>query len=225
VTCRYSHSDGAYVLGALSPPERSEYQAHLSGCGECATAVAGLAPVPGLLGRVDPAALTPGPPPSADRLARLLATVSRQRRQRTRRRRWQLAAVAAAAAVLAVMGSAVFSGLVGAGDGQQRPMAAMAPVAEPVPVTAQVAVAPAAGGTEVWLACQYPPMAEEVSPYTFRLVAVGPGGTREQLGSWWAGPGDEMSMTGLTRFTGTELVRLELHNDTGDVLLVYDVAR
>jgi hypothetical protein len=33
-----------------------------------------------------------------------------------------------------------------------------------------------------------------------------------------------MSMTGLTRFTGAELVRLELHNDTGDVLLVYDVA-
>lgn len=89
MTCRYGHLDGAYLLGALGPAERSEYEAHLAGCPECAAAVARLAPVPGLLGRVDPAAMVPdapAPPP----LSRLVAAVTAQRRRRRRAQRWQI---------------------------------------------------------------------------------------------------------------------------------------
>ncbi|MGH3682538.1 MAG: anti-sigma factor family protein, partial [Natronosporangium sp.] len=35
MTCQFSHSDGAYVLGALSPAERTAYEAHLTGCEQC----------------------------------------------------------------------------------------------------------------------------------------------------------------------------------------------
>lgn len=206
------------MLGALSPAERTAYEAHLAGCQQCATAVARLAPVPGLLGRVEPAALIPGPE-APDRLPQLLAAVVRQRRRRTRLRRLQLAAVAAATALLVALGSAVWAGLPDGGSGPAGPVVAMEPVGQTAPVTAQVATAPVAGGTEVWLACQYPSMGYDAPASTFRLLAVGPDGEAEQLGSWRAAPGDEVELTGTTRFTGDELRRIELRGGTGAVLL------
>ncbi|WP_308467002.1 anti-sigma factor family protein [Rathayibacter soli] len=50
---RYAEWDAAYVLGALSPNERLEFEAHLSGCARCASAVADLAGLPGLLSALD----------------------------------------------------------------------------------------------------------------------------------------------------------------------------
>ena len=35
MTCEYADRDGAYVLGALSPAERLEFEHHLAGCEEC----------------------------------------------------------------------------------------------------------------------------------------------------------------------------------------------
>ena len=32
MSCELAHDAGAYVLGALSPAERSAFQAHLAGC-------------------------------------------------------------------------------------------------------------------------------------------------------------------------------------------------
>jgi hypothetical protein len=166
-------------------------------------------------------------------LPQLLEAVVRQRRRRGRVRRWQLAGAAVLAAVLVLAGGSVWSGWAGTGpggtgpgrtgDGPGQPAAAvaMAPVAATAPVTAQVATAPAAGGTEVWLACQYAPVAYQAPDHTFRLVAVGPDGASEQLGSWRAAPGDEVTLTGLTRFGGEELVRVELRSGTGEVLLAY----
>lgn len=222
MTCPHSYSDGAYVLGALSPAERTAYESHLAGCEPCATAVARLAPVPGLLGRVDPAALNPQPAGRA-RLPELLRIVARQQRRRTWVYRWRLAVAALAAAVLAVAGTAVWSGLAGGGAGPDEPMVAMEPVAAEVPVAAQVAMASTAGGTTVWMDCQYPPVAYVVPARTFRLVALGADGSTEQLASWSAAPGDEVSMTGLTRYSGDDLVRIELRGPTGTVLLAYQV--
>lgn len=53
-TDAYADWDAAYVLGALSGPERVEYEAHLAGCPRCQAAVAELAGVPGLLAQVPP---------------------------------------------------------------------------------------------------------------------------------------------------------------------------
>ena len=36
MSCEFAHQDGAYVLGALSPAERREFEQHLAGCDECA---------------------------------------------------------------------------------------------------------------------------------------------------------------------------------------------
>ncbi|MPZ25790.1 MAG: anti-sigma factor [Micromonosporaceae bacterium] len=220
MTCPYSHSDGAYVLGALSPAERTSYEAHLAGCEQCAAAVARLAPVPGLLGRVDPEALNRGAPGPA-RLPQLLRSVTAQRRRQTRVRRWRLAVVAAAAALLGVAATTAGTGLAGgwSASGPDAPMVPMEPVVSVVPVAAEVATEPVTGGTEVRMTCWYLPVAYNAPAGTFRLVAIGPDGEREQLGSWWAAPGDEVALTGLTRFAGDQLVRLELHSSSGTALL------
>jgi hypothetical protein len=117
-TDRYREWDAAYVLGALSPDDRREYEAHVAECEECAAAVAELAGMPGLLAAVDldDVGLSPGmesgpgTEPGPDRtmpapnlLPRLLAAARRER-QRTRRAiAAAMVAVAAAAAALALV--------------------------------------------------------------------------------------------------------------------------
>ncbi|MEV1143541.1 zf-HC2 domain-containing protein, partial [Micromonospora sp. NPDC049799] len=77
--CEFAHDDGAYVLGALAPAERAAYERHLAGCADCRQAVAEIAVLPGLLGRLDPAGLEqflPAPPSkSPDPKTDLLAAV------------------------------------------------------------------------------------------------------------------------------------------------------
>src|SRR3954463_5196446 len=93
---KFADWDAAYVLGALSPAERREYETHLRDCERCSAAVAGLAAVPPLLAPVPAAGPPPPrgealqePEPTPDPLPRLLAAV----RTRRRRRRFWLAGV------------------------------------------------------------------------------------------------------------------------------------
>lgn len=227
MTCPYLDADGAYVLGALSPTERSEFEQHLNGCPECAAAVRQLAPLPGLLGRVDPAMLDSRQPGSS-RLPVLLAAVADSRRGQARARRWRLALATAAAAVVAAAGALAGAAVLdGSGPGaEDEPVPAaqrMEPVSAVVPVTAQVRLRDTDAGTAVWMQCGYPAHVDyEGGPLVFRLVAVGRDGSREQVGSWRAGPGDEVEMTGITRLVGTDLMRLELQDAGGMVLLSYE---
>jgi len=52
---RFAQWDAAYVLGALSPAERREFEEHLATCPHCQAAVSELAALPGLLAQVSPA--------------------------------------------------------------------------------------------------------------------------------------------------------------------------
>ncbi|MEO7373304.1 MAG: zf-HC2 domain-containing protein, partial [Terrimesophilobacter sp.] len=110
----YAQWDAAYVLGALSPTQRLEFEDHLAGCPRCAEAIGELAAIPGLLGKLsaeDAFAMlntdadgryshSPEPAP-AGILAGLAARVRRRRRART----WTigLVGVAAAAAIAAAI--------------------------------------------------------------------------------------------------------------------------
>ncbi len=77
MTCPFAQDAAAYVIGALSPAERLEFEKHLSVCDDCTRAIRELAGLPGLLGRVEPRAswsspLVDGPVPDT-----LLPTLSR----------------------------------------------------------------------------------------------------------------------------------------------------
>ncbi|WP_422772846.1 anti-sigma factor family protein [Plantactinospora sp. WMMC1484] len=227
--CEYAHDDGAYVLGALSPAERAAYERHLAGCPACREAVAEIAVLPGLLGRLDPAGLEriSTSPSSAERLPKLLdeARASRRReRRQSRLRSGGLALVAAALAAVLGFGVAVpvVGGESGGTDVEVR-MVAMQPVRGSVPVSAEIGFDGTRWGTVVTMRCQYAKTRDYTKAYTFRLVAHGPNGQTEQVGSWLAAPGDDATFTGVTRFTRSELIRLELLRYDNTPLLAYDV--
>lgn len=93
---------GAYLIGSLAPSERSAVDQHLATCQLCRDELAELAPLPGLLARLDAdearhQVLTPGP----DLLPRTLDAVrAEQAGNRRRLGRWRTGALAAAAAAV-----------------------------------------------------------------------------------------------------------------------------
>ncbi|MFF5176672.1 anti-sigma factor family protein [Micromonospora sp. NPDC000316] len=232
--CEFAHDDGAYVLGALAPAERVAYERHLGGCGSCRDAVAEIAVLPGLLGRLDPAGLEQFlPPPAPPRVPALLeeARVRRRHERAATRRRYALTGLAAAALALVVgVGTAAVlprpaapPGAQATRPGPQVSMVAMRPVASTGPVHAEIGLIRSRWGTEVTMHCGYDARTSYGKAYPFRLVARGPNGASEQIGSWLAAPGDDLQFTGMTRFTDAELVSVELQRADGTPLLTYAV--
>src|SRR5262245_1291810 len=167
MTCEHMLDDGAYVLGALSPAERAEFERHLSTCTSCREAVANLAVLPGLLGRLDQAravsmadgAPTPVPaPPSI--LPRVLAATAQQRRFDRRRARRRRALLSTAFTLIVLMFTFGVGTLVHMRDAQTTPvipMSAMRPAGgEPWGLlSADVGVRAADGGSELTMICWY----------------------------------------------------------------------
>jgi hypothetical protein len=235
--CDHEHDDGAYVLGALSPADRVAYERHLSTCSFCREAVADLAVIPGLLGRLDPAdfarLLEPDPPKVVNQRNRMPDLVSAaqvsKRRERRRGRRRTFGAALAAAALALVIG---VGGVVGwRGDatepGTTTPVAlqmtAMRPVAGSTPVSAQLNLTGNAWGTKVTMECAYAKTGVSTRAYTFRLVAFGPDDKKEQIGSWVAAPGAALRLEGTTSFATSELTRIELVRYDDTPILAHDV--
>jgi predicted anti-sigma-YlaC factor YlaD len=106
------HALGVYILGAISPADRSTVEDHLARCADCRAELAGLAALPGRLGSVPAADMTRMARDERDRISRdqgppgvplqtLLGRVARIRR----RLRWRRLAVAAAALVIVGIGA------------------------------------------------------------------------------------------------------------------------
>jgi hypothetical protein len=232
--CDHEHDDGAYVLGALSPAERAAYERHLATCSFCREAVADIAVLPGLLGRLDPAdfaklldpTLSP-PAPAPSRMPDLVTAAQSTRRKERKKTRVRVLSTALAAAVVALVvgvGAVFWMDTGKPAAPVAGPMVAMSVVAtDEVPVSAKVNVTGMSGGTRVNLVCTYTDKTPDTKPYTIWLKAEGPDGETDTLGSWVAAPGKEFSMTGVTHLVGAALSRLVLVRNDGKVLLAYDV--
>lgn len=241
MSCRFAHDDGAYVLGALSPAERQDFERHLDDCPRCAQSVRELAGLPGLLARVDadvlqptPADAVPGSAPDSSPVPEtLLPSLVRAARRRQRRRSFVTAAAAAAAAVTVAVGSYAVVGVL---DGAATPVAgarptttvalpegqAMVPLEEG-PMRASLALQGVAWGTRLDLTCTYAPAAgsgyEEGQPATYTLVIRTREGRTEQVATWRSVPGRTMRLSAATAASRADIASAEVRTADGEAIL------
>lgn len=224
----YAHNDAAYVLGALSPADRREFESHLADCERCRRAVADVAGLPGLLARLDAADVEQDErdPEPGDRvpdtlLPRLLREVSR--RDRRRRTRAVSVAVAAAAAVAAVSVGVT----VGLEQGPSQPPPAAGGVAArgmtqvgQDRLSARVAMEPVAWGTRLTITCTYAadPYAQAGLP-AYALVVRTRDGGEEQVATWRAVAGRPTTVTAATAARPEEIRSVEVRTTRGESVL------
>jgi Putative zinc-finger len=234
--CEHEHDDGAYVLGALSPAERAAYERHLATCSFCREAVADIAVLPGLLGRLDPAdfaklldpTLFAEERPPRNRTPDLVRSAESTRRRERKKLRVRILSTSLAAAVVALVAGVGAMFWMGGGSAPPSPPVAgptveMTSESQDVPVTATINLTALSGGTKVDLICAYDKRDADMKSYTIWLKAYGPDGEIDTMGSWVASPGKDFKMTGVTHFAGAGLSRLALVGNDGKTLLAYDV--
>lgn len=223
----YAQWDAAYVLGALSPAERGEYEEHLAGCASCRSALADLAGVPAALGLVPPGEVLAmdldddalPPPPSA-----LLHPVAGRPAQRWARWRRPLAVAAAALLIGGVGGYAVGSATRDPGPavvatGPHR--LAFSPVG-PSTMTAVVDVVPTADGTTLSVQCQYASADGGAPPaYTdYAIWVVDRDGRGQEIRTWTARPGTLMHPSGVASLPVASIASVEIRRvDTGATVM------
>lgn len=218
---RYAEWDAAFVLGALAPAERREFEAHLEECAECRRAVAELSPTVGLLSRVtaaDAERIEDGP----DAGVRTgLVSLARERARR-RRRTWWIAGAAAAVLVVAAVAVPVTIAQ------SARPTAsfALGHVAD-VPLQASVRLTDVAWGTRIELDCRYPDIYVADVPeggWTYALAVVGADGETSTVSTWRAAPGTSARLSAGTALSVDGIRAVEIRNAKGDVLMSYSLA-
>ena len=238
MSCPFAHDDAAYVLGALSPVQRLDFERHLAGCDDCTRAVRELAGLPGLLGRVE-ASVLKHPPVDEPVPDTLLPTLSREVRRARRRRTLAaaglaaaVAAVAAVTAVAAVIVPVVVS-QVGDGDASTRdvPVASSSPsgvVAETmdpvgdVPVRASLTLEQVTWGTRLGLTCTYDPDSVDYQlppEVDYTLFVRTRDGRTERVGSWRSVGGRTMRLSAATAASRDDIASVEVRTPDGRVVL------
>ncbi|NYD41158.1 anti-sigma factor family protein [Nocardioides panaciterrulae] len=229
MSCDFGHLDGSYVLGALSPIERREYEEHLDTCPTCAHAVQELAGLPGLLARVDPSVLEE--PYDEEQVPETLLPALVGEVRRSRRRRTMTAGVlaAAAAAVVVTLGAVAVDATQG-GGGTPGPTPTVSAAAgrpmQPVAYTgmqADVAFTPVPWGTRLDLTCSYAEQAGgqrgSGARTTYSLVVHTRDGRTEQIATWHALPGRTMRLAAATSAAAADIASVEVRTAQGQPVL------
>lgn len=224
-TDEYALYDAAYVLGALSPAERREFEDHLKGCAACAGSVGELAGLPGLMSTVSFEELTAeveAPPET------LLPSLSRAVRRERGRRRLFVGTSAAAAAVLIAVGATALSGA----DSPARPPAAPAAstvsgsanlamtAVVPSPVTASARLVDMAWGTRIDLTCSYSATGSfPAAGFPYALVVIDRSGAVQQVATWKALPDRQLTIRGASSLARKDVAAVEVRTLSGFTLL------
>lgn len=238
---RYADWDAAYVLGALSPVERREYEQHLSTCPACRDSVAELAALPPVLAGVGIEEVASASDRSAGPGPAVLAGMLRTARQR-RRRLVAMLSAAAAAVVLAIAGAAL--GLSGALSPQSARAVEVTLAAEAdAPITAEVVLQPRRWGTSVTTHCEHAdPVAGEEGPggsgetgeesgeygggALYGLFVTDTSGEATMVSSWHADDDADILAEGATDLSISEMATLDIRDiDSGAVVLSAAVPR
>lgn len=225
---------GAYVLGALRGEERAAFERHLVTCLACQDAVAEVAVLPTMLALVPPdvaadlaeevpegrrAPSDPEPPASV--LSDLLAAVRYEERRARRRRQvagaFALAAVLVLGVLVAVRPDLPWTRSVATAPAAQA--LTLEPVVEGVPVTASVELVAVAWGTRIDLTCSYTSTDRYPTTTDYALVLERSDGTTEQVATWRAVPGGEVTVPASTGTAVGDITAVDLRSVDGRSLL------
>lgn len=245
MSCPLVFNDRAYVLGALTPEDRLQYEQHLQTCPVCAVAVGELAGLPGLLTRLpanqgatlvgdnladasvahaalDNAILDYSEPGPGTRgqddppVPQTLLLPQVRRERRRSLRRWALAVGAAAA--LAVVGTVAVEHLTS--RGAPATVATRTVVLEPVGTSSPhgtAVLAARAWGSAIQVSC--PADHDYGAGQSYTLYLIDRAGRRTASASWRALPDRDVTVVGATGLSPQEIVRLEVSDQNGTVVM------
>ncbi|MGK2854800.1 MAG: anti-sigma factor family protein [Microbacteriaceae bacterium] len=222
---RYLTWDASYVLGALSPSERREFEAHLETCARCSAAVAELTGMPALLAMVnlDEVEALEHQPPNPPLRPELRDQVLDKVRTRRRRSRWVTTVAVGLAAALLAIGLVVVIRPETLGLQQGSPQAVameMSKVSE-TPINASIAMSSYSWGTRIDMACSYGDWGQrDVPAQNLGMVVVGHDGSRTQIATWLGLSGATALPSGNVAIPQSEIASVQLVSaDDGKVLL------
>jgi anti-sigma-K factor RskA len=197
----------AYVIGALDPADRAELDRHLQDCDECRADVVAFAPLPALLGRVEPHEVdSPLPVGGADAL--VAAVLDDGRRLRGSRQRWRWLAGAAAVVAIALGLATVQDEDAPTRRGEGVVLAVELAGAD---ATAEVVADRRAWGTYVHLSAAGLPDRD-----VYRVWTVDRTGAWEPVGSWGPTAGGRAQLGSSTSLDLEEIDRIVVTSERRD---------
>ncbi|WP_156754249.1 anti-sigma factor family protein [Actinokineospora pegani] len=219
MTCHETNALGAYLLGALDPGARADFEAHLGRCASCRAELVKLSPLPGLLHRVKPEDFAESVEPTAADLA--VAPEDAAPRAGLWRRQRVLLSAAAAVLVLA-LGAVVGYRVLGeeaTEQATQPPAPAVAPVSwtatDPASgVRADVELTIRSWGTEFRIRLKDVPPGKPC-----KLVVRGRDGDREVAGWWSSGYLTDEQIPGSTSIDLGRISQVQVVTDDDRVLV------
>lgn len=205
----------AYVVGALESDERDELEAHLRTCARCRQDVVAFAPLPALLGRVDPGPLDEGSLLASGDAVVAAVRVDVDRVHRSRGR-WRRGAGVAAAAAAVLLGLAIGNGLDDEAPTRRGGGVALQVETAASGAAAQVIADERAWGTYVHVSAEDLP---DRDAYT--LWVVDEEGQWERAGSWARTPDGAADLGGSSQLTLAQIDRVVITSvDRRDELVV-----
>lgn len=212
---KFAQWDAAYVLGALEPADRRQFEEHLENCERCRGSVSELGALPGLLSRAhDPREMTASAPePPAD-----LFQKSAQRAAAARRRRGTRRILLAAACVAVVLGIGL-PFLLRPAD--PAPALALQQVAGQ-PLSADVGFESVAWGTRLNIDCDYPAgyeFGDANGPWSYALLVTDTKGSTMQVATWKAVPGKEITLQAATSLPVDQIAEVTVKTLAGLTVL------
>ena len=231
----FEMDDAAYLLGALSAPERARYEQHLQTCDTCRRSLTELAGLPGVLRRLPvdvvlsmDAPETAEPDDEASAPASLLPKLL-DRVQHEERRRRRVTALRWASGITAGAAAVVVATLAIAGPGGDPAPATRPPTAElelerlvETPLSGNVSVREVAWGTKIQVECDYPAPGG-TDPYEdepeYSLVVHDVDGDSEQVATWNAVAGKELTIDAATAVRWDNIAWMEIRSQDGTAVL------
>jgi len=216
VTCEEALGSAAVALLGGDRVD-ADVEAHLGGCDSCRAELAGLQPLPGVLGRLDPADLAlldASAPAGTALLDRLLAAAARDRR----RRRAAVLAVAAAVIALILVPGAIWAV-------SRLHTSAAITTARPAQISwsATDASTGISGKAQAWASAWGSDLSVSISGVRSgtqcTIVVVTKDGATQTAASWKASYAGTAQVRGNVAAPVTAIAGIEIVDDTGHVLL------